>query len=173
MISLSLCTLYSEHYQNVEDRLVAENPGWLGVNQYDNELNPLAYYHTLGPEIYAQAGGNVDFLVAAGSTCGTMSGTGRFLREQNPDIKLIMADPVGSIFFDFWKTGVPGELGKFEVEGIGKDSLPGCADFGLVCTYVVYTYIYTRSVQVCVYSCMDVRLCYQYVCALLPPPPGQ
>ena len=76
-----------EHYQNVESRLIAENPTYFGLNQYDNPLNPAAYYATLGPELWEQTGGRITHFVAAGSTGGTISGTTRFLKEKNPGIQ--------------------------------------------------------------------------------------
>lgn len=72
----------------------------------------------------------MDFLVAAGSTGGTLSGTARFLKEQNPDVQAIMPDPQGSIFYDYWKTGeILSQSQRSHVEGIGKDSIPGAMDF--------------------------------------------
>ena len=76
-----------EHYQNVELRLCQENPSYFGLNQYDNPLNPAAYYATLGPELWEQTGGKITHFVAAGSTGGTISGTTRYLKEQNPKIQ--------------------------------------------------------------------------------------
>ena len=76
-----------EHYQNVEHRLCVENPSYFGLNQYDNPLNPAAYYATLGPELWEQTGGKITHFVAAGSTGGTISGTTRYLKEQNPEIQ--------------------------------------------------------------------------------------
>ena len=78
---------HPEHYQNVENRLVEENPSYFGLNQYDNPLNPAAYYATLGPELWEQTGGRITHFVAAGSTGGTISGTTRYLKEQNPEIQ--------------------------------------------------------------------------------------
>ncbi|EOD17437.1 hypothetical protein EMIHUDRAFT_310822 [Emiliania huxleyi CCMP1516] len=90
------------HYQNVEKQLVEENPGYFGLNQYDSPLNPEAYYATLGPELWAQTNGKITHLVAAGSTGGTVSGTARFLKKKNQAIQVIMPDPHGSIFYDWW-----------------------------------------------------------------------
>ena len=113
-----------EHYQNVEKRLCEENPTWLGLNQYDNPLNPEAYYNTLGPEIWQQTNGQVTHFVAAGSTGGTVSGTARYLKEMNPNVQVIMPDPHGSIFYEKWAHNADVPPGKFEVEGVGKDSIP-------------------------------------------------
>lgn len=120
-----------EHYQNVELRLVQENPSWLGLNQYDNPLNPEAYYQTLGPELWEQTEGKITHLVAAGSTGGTISGTARFLKEINPNVEVVMPDPHGSIFYEKWAHDRLVKPGKFEVEGVGKDSIP--AALNLTC----------------------------------------
>jgi cysteine synthase len=121
-----------EHYQNVELRLCEENPSYFGLNQYDNPLNPDAYFRTLGPEIWADTHGEVSHFVAAGSTGGTLSGTAKFLKMMNPDIQAVMPDPMGSIFYDMWKSNTLVAPGKFEVEGVGKDSIPGALDLDLI-----------------------------------------
>ncbi|KOO27245.1 cystathionine beta-synthase [Chrysochromulina tobinii] len=113
-----------EHYQNVETRLVAENPSWIGLNQYDNPLNPEAYYRTLGPELWEGTDGTITHFVAAGSTGGTVSGTARYLKERNPNIQIVMPDPLGSIFYDKWAHDRMVQPKSFEVEGVGKDSIP-------------------------------------------------
>jgi cysteine synthase len=122
------------HYMNMELVLCAENKEtYFGINQYENQLNPQTYYNTLGPEIWEQTEGKATHFVAAGSTGGTLSGTARFLKEaSHGKVKIVMADPVGSIFFDYYKTGVLNEPGKFEVEGVGKEDIPGTMDFTFV-----------------------------------------
>ena len=88
---------HPEHYQNIENTMVAENPGkYYGVNQYDNLNNALAYEATLGPEIIAQTKGLITHFVAGSSTGGTLTGTSRYLKAVNPDIKSVLADPRGS-----------------------------------------------------------------------------
>jgi cysteine synthase len=123
---------HPEHYQNVEIQLCKENDSYFSVNQYDNMLNPEAYFNTLGPEIWQQTNGEVDYFVAAGSTGGTITGTSRFLKTMNPRIQSVMPDPFGSIFYDYWKHGKNVEVGSFKVEGVGKDSIPKAMDFSLV-----------------------------------------
>ena len=116
-----------EHYQNVELRLAKEEPEkYFSVNQYDNLDNQETYYKYFGPEIWEQVDGKIDYFVAAASTGGTVSGTGRFLKEKNPDIKVILPDPEGSIFYKYQNTGKLVKPGKFLVEGVGKDSIPKC-----------------------------------------------
>ena len=120
------------HYQNVEKQLVEENPGYFGLNQYDSPLNPEAYYATLGPELWAQTNGKITHLVAAGSTGGTVSGTARFLKKKNQAIQVIMPDPPGSIFYDWWAHRKLVKPTSFEVEGVGKDSIPQALDLSLI-----------------------------------------
>ncbi len=94
-----------ENYINTAKRIAAETPNSFRINQYDNPLNPEAHYKSTGPEIWEQTRGRVTHYVAAGSTGGTISGVGRFLKEKNPDIFTLMPDPVGSIYYDYFKTG--------------------------------------------------------------------
>ncbi len=122
-----------DHYMNQEISLCKENTHYFGVNQYENQDNPETYYQTLGPEIWAETEGRVTHFVAAGSTGGTLSGCARALKEvSDGKVKICMADPVGSIFFDYYKTGVLNMPGSFEVEGVGKENIPGTMDFTFV-----------------------------------------
>lgn len=123
-----------EHYVNVAKKLAQEIPGSFRINQYDSLKNPEAHYLTTGPEIWEQTGGHIDYFVASGSTGGTISGTGRFLKEKNPEIKTILPDPVGSIYYPFFKTGkIPhdGQCNYF-VEGIGEDHMAEAIDFSII-----------------------------------------
>lgn len=123
-----------EHYVTRAKILAEETPNSFRVNQYDNLKNPEIHYQTTGPEIWQQTQGQVDYFVASASTGGTISGVGRYLKEQNPDIKVWMPDPVGSIYYDYFKTGkVPQTEGcTYYVEGIGEDHLTKAMDFGVV-----------------------------------------
>ncbi|MBI2341920.1 MAG: cysteine synthase family protein, partial [Deltaproteobacteria bacterium] len=113
------------HYLNVAKRLAKEIPGAFMPNQYDNPNNPQAHYATTGPEIWKDTNGKVDALVAGMGTAGTITGTARFLKEKNPKIKVIGADPAGSIF--------SGDTPKpYLVEGIGEDFIPRAYDPRLV-----------------------------------------
>src|SRR5687768_5640602 len=87
-----------ESYYRVADRLTEEIPGAFQPNQYRNQANPEAHYRTTGPELWTQSGGQITHLVVGVGTGGTVTGVGRYLREQKPDIQIIGADPVGSIF---------------------------------------------------------------------------
>ena len=127
---------HPEHYQNIENTMVAENPGkYYGVNQYDNLNNALAYEATLGPEIIAQTKGLITHFVAGSSTGGTLTGTSRYLKAVNPDIKSVLADPRGSVLWDNFVNDVPENdlvVGKWEIEGVGKDSIPGVLSWDVV-----------------------------------------
>lgn len=123
-----------DHYVNTAKRIAAETPNSFRINQYDNPKNPEAHYLTTGPEIWQQTDGKITHFVAAGSTGGTISGTGRYLKEQNPGVKLIMPDPIGSIYYEYFKTGkVNMEVsGTYHVEGVGEDHIVKAMDFSLV-----------------------------------------
>jgi cystathionine beta-synthase/cysteine synthase A len=122
------------HYVNVAKRLAIETPNSFRINQYDNPLNPEAHYLTTGPEIWKQTDGRVTHFVAAGSTGGTISGISKYLKEQNPNLFTFMADPFGSIFYKYFKTGVidPNEIGSYNVEGVGEDHLTKAMNFDIV-----------------------------------------
>lgn len=121
-----------EHYQAVEKRLCAANPEYFGLDQYDNPSNPAAYYASLGPEIWEQTAGEVDYLVAAGSTGGTISGTSRYLKSKKATVRSLLPDPHGSIFAEYWRSGRLTEPAPFQIEGVGKDSIPAAMDFDTV-----------------------------------------
>lgn len=123
-----------DHYVNVAKKLAAETPNSFRINQYDNPQNPEAHYLTTGPEIWEQTGGKIDYFVASGSTGGTISGIGRYLKEKNPRIKVIMPDPIGSIYYHYSKTGEIPEGGNcnYQVEGIGEDHLAHAIDFSVI-----------------------------------------
>lgn len=123
-----------EHYVNVAIRMAAETPNSFRLNQYDNKMNPKAHYLTTGPEIWKQTQGKVDYFIAAASTGGTISGIGRYLKEKNPQVKVIMPDPIGSIYYDYFKTGkIPvGGNCNYQLEGIGEDHIAHAMDFSVV-----------------------------------------
>lgn len=108
-------------YYSVSDRLAREIPGAFKPNQYENPANPLAHELTTGPEIWEQTKGRVTHFVAGVGTAGTISGTARYLKSKNPDIQIIGADPVGSVYSG--GTGRP-----YLVEGVGEDFFPGNYD---------------------------------------------
>lgn len=119
-------------YYCVSRRIADETPNAFYANQYHNQSNPRAHYLTTGPEIWEQTGGRVDAFISAAGTGGTISGTGRFLKEKNPDVAIIAADPVGSIYYDYFHTGKMTEAHSYLVEGFGEDFLPTTMHFDFV-----------------------------------------
>jgi len=114
-----------ESYYSVANRLTMEIPGSFQPNQFANPNNPLAHYQSTGPEIWEQTGGKITCLVAGAGTGGTISGTAKYLKEKNPNIKIVGADPEGSIY----SGDTPG---SYKVEGIGEDFIPRNADLKIV-----------------------------------------
>jgi cystathionine beta-synthase len=105
-------------------------------NQYFNQANPEAHYRTTGPEIWEQTGGRIDALVAGMGTGGTITGIGRYLKEQNPDVRIIGVDPEGSMFHhEFY--GTKGEIHTYKTEGIGEDFMPSALDMKIVDEIIV------------------------------------
>ena len=118
-----------ESYYSVAERLAQEIPGAFRPNQYANPANPQAHYESTGPELWEQTGGRLTHVVIGVGTGGTISGTGRYLKERNPDIQVIGADPVGSIYSG-------GEVRPYLVEGVGEDFWPTTFDPSVVDRYV-------------------------------------
>ena len=118
-----------QSYYRVADRLTEEIPGAFQPNQYRNPANPQTHYETTGPELWKQTAGRVTHLVAGVGTGGTITGMGRYLKEQNPDIEVIGADPVGSIYSG-------DEVHPYLVEGVGEDFWPSTYDPSVVDRYV-------------------------------------
>jgi cystathionine beta-synthase len=121
-----------ESYYSVSDRLAEEIPGAYKPDQYSNANNPDAHYQTTGPEIWDQVGEKLDAVVISVGTGGSITGAGRYLKEQKPDLVLVGADPEGSVFTAEDASGIHPYL----VEGIGKDSFPDTFDPSLVDEYV-------------------------------------
>ncbi|MBI5414223.1 cysteine synthase family protein [Candidatus Peregrinibacteria bacterium] len=123
-----------DHYVNMAKRIAKEIPNSFRINQYDNPKNPEAHYLTTGPEIWEQTKGKVTHFVAAGSTGGTVSGIGKFLKEQNSNIQIYMPDPIGSIYYEYFKTGKIPSNGScsYQVEGIGEDHIAHAMNFSVV-----------------------------------------
>jgi len=113
-----------EYYVNVAKRIHEETPNSIFAYQYSNPANPEVHYRTTGPEIWRQTDGRITHLVSSIGTGGTISGVGRFLKEKNPAIKVIGADPLGSIFRTYKETGEIIKGTPYLVEGIGQDCLP-------------------------------------------------
>jgi cystathionine beta-synthase len=121
-------------YYSVSSRLVKEIPNAWKANQYDNLSNSAAHYEQTGPEIWNQTGGKITHLVVGVGTGGTASGTGRFLKERNPKIKVWGIDTYGSVFKKYKETGVfdKHEIYPYITEGIGEDFLPKNVDFDVI-----------------------------------------
>ena len=113
-----------DHYISTAKRIAAETPNSFYPDQYSHPANPEAHYRTTGPEIWEQTEGKITHFVAGLGTGGTISGTGRFLKEKNPNIKIIGADPYGSIFKTYKETGKIIESTPYLVEGIGQEVVP-------------------------------------------------
>lgn len=118
-----------EYYVNVAKRLHKEIPNSFFAYQYSNPSNPEIHYKTTGPEIWRQTDGKVTHFVSSIGTGGTISGTGKFLKEKNPNIQVIGADPLGSIFKHYKETGELIKGTPYLVEGIGQDCLPANVHF--------------------------------------------
>ncbi|MGH3030528.1 MAG: cystathionine beta-synthase [Gaiellaceae bacterium] len=119
-----------ESYYSVSNRLAEEIPGAFKPDQYSNEANPRAHYETTGPELWEQTSGQIDAIVLSVGTGGTISGTARYLKERNPDLLVVGADPEGSIFSQ------PDNVHTYQVEGIGEDFWPVTFDPSVVDEYV-------------------------------------
>ncbi len=128
-------------YYEVAKRLHKETPGSIYINQYFNELNIEAHYKSTGPEIWEQTGGQITHLVACSGTGGTISGTARFLKEQNPDIKVLAVDAYGSVLKKYHETGEldQEEIYPYRIEGLGKNLIPKATDFNTIDRYIKVT----------------------------------
>lgn len=119
-------------YYSTARRLVEETPGAFYSNQYHNPANPESHYVSTAPEIWAQTKGEFDVFVAGMGTGGTISGCGRYFKERKPDIKIVGADPVGSLYYEYVKTGRLTKSFSYYVEGIGEDFLPSTMNLDIV-----------------------------------------
>ena len=128
-------------YYEVAKRLHKETKGSVYINQYFNELNIEAHYKSTGPEIWEQTNGNITHLVACSGTGGTISGTARYLKEQNPTIKVIGVDAYGSVLKKYHKTGYfdNEEIYPYRIEGLGKNLIPGATDFKVIDSFIKVT----------------------------------
>lgn len=120
-----------QSYYSVAKKLSQEIPNSYYPNQYDNKSNTIAHYESTGPEIWEQTEGKITHYVAGMGTGGTISGTGKYLKEQNPNIKVIGIDSVGSVYKKYFETGEfdKNEIKPYLTEGIGEDIIPKAIDF--------------------------------------------
>ena len=121
-------------YYSVSSRLEKEVPNSWKPNQYDNPANAIAHYESTGPEIWEQTEGKITHLIVGVGTGGTISGTGRYLKEQNPNIQILGIDTYGSVFKKYKETGIfdKDEIYSYVTEGIGEDFLPENVDFNVI-----------------------------------------
>ncbi len=124
-----------EHYIRVAERLSRETPNSFMPNQYTNKMNPLAHYQTTGPELWRQTEGQLDMFVCGVGTGGTVTGTGRYLKERKRSVKIVGVDPEGSIFYQRFK-GMKESAHPYFVEGIGEDFMPGTFDMSIIDEFV-------------------------------------
>ena len=132
---------HPDNYVMMAKKIAAEIPNAVLADQFYNPANPEAHYSTTGPELWEQTEGRITHFVAAAGTGGTISGVGKFLKEKNPNIKIIGGDPVGSILAEYWRSkgkvtveGVP-----YKIEGIGQDKVPGTLDMSVIDDYQTVT----------------------------------
>lgn len=125
-------------YYQVAKRLHQETNGSIYINQYFNELNIDAHYKSTGPEIWEQTNGHITHLIACSGTGGTISGTARYLKERNPNIKVIGVDAFGSVLKKFHETGEfdEKEIYPYRIEGLGKNLIPAATDFKVIDKFI-------------------------------------
>lgn len=126
---------HPESYYGVARRLTEEIDGAYSPDQYSNPANPQAHYRTTGPEIWKQTDGEVAAVVAGAGTGGTLTGIGRYLKEQNPDVLIVGADPQGSIY----TAASQAEIHQYQVEGVGEDFWPDTIDPEIVDEFIMVT----------------------------------
>ncbi|POS01555.1 PLP-dependent cysteine synthase family protein [Flavobacterium croceum] len=128
-------------YYSVAKRLHEETKGSIYINQYFNQLNIEAHYRTTGPEIWEQTNGKITHLIACSGTGGTISGTAKFLKEQNPNVKVIGVDAYGSVLKKYHETKEfdTNEIYPYRIEGMGKNLIPTATDFDVIDKFVKVT----------------------------------
>ena len=125
-------------YYEVAKRIASETPNSVYINQYFNDLNIDAHYKSTGPEIWEQTSGQITHLVACSGTGGTISGTARFLKEKNPNIKILGVDAFGSVLKKYHETKEfdTNEIYPYRIEGLGKNLIPTATDFEIIDEFV-------------------------------------
>jgi cystathionine beta-synthase/cysteine synthase A len=123
-----------EHYVEKAHSIHRTIPESFMLNQYNNPLNIEAHFSSTGPEIWEQTNGKIDAFIASGSTGGTISGIGRFLKNKNNRIQNVFLDPKGSVYYTYFKKGVISQhdISLYHVEGVGEDHLAKCMDFSII-----------------------------------------
>ncbi|MEY3240534.1 MAG: hypothetical protein RIR11_1972 [Bacteroidota bacterium] len=130
-----------ESYYRKAESLAKEIPGAYYINQNFNMDNSAAHYLSTGPEIWEQTEGKITHLIGSASTGGTLCGSGKYIKEQNPNLQVIATDAYGSVLKKYHETGVydPNEIGSYQMEGVGKNIIPGNFDFDLINEFVKVT----------------------------------
>jgi len=131
-VDTSLPPEHPDSYNKITPRLAKELPDCYFPDQHNNRENNEAHYRLTGPEIWEQMEGRIDAFVAGMGTGGTIAGTGRYLKEQNPNIRIIAVDVEGSIFTEYFRTGKVGKPSPYLLEGLGDEFLIGTADFSVI-----------------------------------------
>src|SRR5262249_2719468 len=119
-------------YYSVSRRIVEETPGAFYANQYHNPANPEAHYRSTAPELWEQTGGEFDVFAAGMGTGGTISGCARYFKERKPGLKILGVDPIGSLYYEYVKTGRLTKPFSYYVEGIGEDFLPSTMNLKII-----------------------------------------
>jgi len=119
-------------YYETAKRIARETPNSFYLNQYHNLKNTESHYYITGPEIWEQTEGKIDYFAAGIGTGGTLSGAGKYLKEKKPDVKIIAVDPIGSVYYDYFKHKKLIEPKVYKVEGIGEDMLVENVDFSII-----------------------------------------
>ena len=130
---------HPDHYVNRARAIAESTPGGFLADQFYNRANPEAHYRTTGPEVWEQTGGKVTHFFAGAGTGGTISGTGRYLKEMDPAVRVVGVDPVGSVLAGFYHTGAVDAGEPYKVEGLGNDKVPGALDIEYLDDYVTVT----------------------------------
>ena len=127
---------HPDNYVMKAKAIVKATPNSIFANQFYNQVNPEVHYRTTGPEIWEQTDGKITHFVASAGTGGTLSGVGKFLKEKNPNIKVVSGDPVGSIYAEYSRTQNIGSGHPYKVEGIGGDKIPETLHFQYIDEFV-------------------------------------
>jgi cystathionine beta-synthase len=131
-VDTSLPPDHPDSYNNITPRLARELPRCYFPDQHNNRENNDAHYHGTGPELWEQMDGRIDVFIAGMGTGGTIGGVGRYLKERNPGVKVVAVDVEGSVFTDYFRTGVVGKPHPYLLEGLGDEFLIGTADFTVI-----------------------------------------
>lgn len=132
LVDASLPPESPNSYNNITPSIVEKAPGCYFPDQHNNRENNETHYKTTGPEIWNQMQGEIDYFIAGIGTGGTICGVAKYLKEQNPDIKVIAIDPVGSIFYDYFYFKKMVKPAPYLIEGLGDEFLIKCVDFTVI-----------------------------------------